>query len=100
MLIYRLAGKVLVFALQIVFTLALVKLLAYVLFNLGPVGWLYQTRFGLDAIGSLLHFMGWQGMEDTLDALIFMSYGSVLPPSIWICVLLTRRLKSFIPQKQ
>jgi hypothetical protein len=100
MLIYRLAGKVLVFALQIVFTLALVKLLAYVLFNLGPVGWLYQTRFGLNALGWLLHFMGWQGIEDTLDALIFMSYGSVLPLSIWICVFLTRRLKSYISEKQ
>ncbi|GEM_PF-3474041 len=82
-----------VFALQIVITLALVRLLAYVLFNLGPVGWLYQTRFGFNALQWLLHFMGWQGIEDTLDALIFMSYGSVLPLSIWICALLTRRWK-------
>lgn len=95
MLFFRLAGRILILAGQVTLTLTLTIIFGYILLNLGPVTWIHQTWIGSHALGWLLQFMGWEGIEYTLDTLILLSYGSMLPPSIWISVVLSRYLGTF-----
>lgn len=92
MLILKLTRKCLTLAGKVILTLALTALLGYIILNCGPAKWIIHTQIGLKARIWLLGFMGWEGIEYTLDTLILLSYGSMLPPSIWISVVISRYL--------
>jgi hypothetical protein len=79
---------------RIIFIVTLTVVLGYCVLNLGPVNWILHTRTGTDAHGWLLSALGVEGIEYTLDSLIIMSYSAMLPPSTWICTLLTRHLSA------
>lgn len=86
------AKLILVMLAKTFFTFTLSVLLGYVVLNLGPVHWVLDSEIGFKYHVSLLTKLGWDGIEDALDSLIIMSYSAMLPPSTWICSLLTRHL--------
>jgi hypothetical protein len=89
---HRLIKNTLIKVLQITLTLAMTLFLAYCMMNWGPFDWILQTKAGRDAHSWLLSSIRWYGCESSLDSLVTLAFFSMLPPSIWICVSLSRYL--------
>ncbi|MDH0748358.1 hypothetical protein N5D61_18715 [Pseudomonas sp. GD03842] len=92
----KLLTKLLIGIVQTIVTLTLTLSLAYCLMRGGPVDWVLATKTGADAHDWLLDSISWYGCESSEDALITLAIFSMLPPSIWICLSLSRYLKRVI----
>lgn len=91
---YRLITKILVATAQVILILGLTIILGYFILNLGPINFFLTTQIGRDALHWIMSIFGWEGCESALDTLIVVSYSAVLPIAIWLCVLLTRWMKT------